>query len=52
MRYCEEKEGIDTSLLFFFLILVLIFCNPSVVGCGREEECCERREHCAPACDC
>jgi hypothetical protein len=22
-----EHEGIDTSLLFFFLLLVIIFCN-------------------------
>ena len=22
-----EEDGIDTSLLFFFLLLVIIFCN-------------------------
>ncbi len=26
--------GIDSSLLFFFLILVLMFCQPGIFGCG------------------
>lgn len=31
--------GMDTSLLFFFLILVLLFCNPSIFGCGGDTSC-------------
>ncbi|WP_279286692.1 hypothetical protein [Aminipila terrae] len=31
-----DKGGIDASLLFFFLILVLLFCMPSVFGCGGD----------------
>ena len=45
-----EHEGKDTSLLFFFLILVMIFCRPGIVGCGRDEDCgcgCEQEhDHC------
>ncbi len=26
--------GVDDSLLFFFLILVLMFCMPGMFGCG------------------
>ena len=37
-------NGIDDSLLFFFLILVLLFCMPSIFGCGCEEK------KCAPSC--
>ncbi|MEG0830030.1 MAG: hypothetical protein RSD88_05670 [Anaerovoracaceae bacterium] len=51
MNGCKSKEGIDPSLLFFFLILVMIFCNPGSVGCGKEE-CCQREEPCMPSCDC
>lgn len=53
MSCIEHKGGIDASLLFFFLILVLIFCNPGILnfccddrGGGREDE------RCMPACDC
>lgn len=47
----NHNNGIDTSLLFFFLILVLVFCNPGILGlegclCG------EREESCTPACGC
>lgn len=48
MKHCERKEGIEPSLLFFFLILVLIFCNPGIVGCEEERE----RERCEPMCGC
>ena len=39
---CGETGGIDDSLLFFFLLLVLIFCRPGIVGCGGTENlgCC------------
>lgn len=51
MRYCnEEREGIEPSLLFFFLILVLIFCKPGIVGCGNDHDCCER-DMCEPVCE-
>lgn len=30
-------RGIDDSLLFFFLILILMFCNSSIFGCGADE---------------
>ncbi|WP_280634496.1 hypothetical protein [Clostridium aminobutyricum] len=33
------NRGIDDSLLFFFLILVLMFCNPSFFGCGGSDTC-------------
>ena len=66
---CEvngEERGMDDSLLFFFLILVFLFCNPSRFGCGRTGdsssdndcyECCECRESrrmydCDDDCDC
>ena len=26
-RGCEDECGMDTSLLFFFLLLVVIFCS-------------------------
>lgn len=32
MSYCEGKR-VDDSLLFFFLILVLLFCMPGMLGC-------------------
>lgn len=35
----RKREGMDDSLLFFFLILVLLFCQPGIFGCGREELC-------------
>jgi len=44
--FCNERKGIDDSLLFFFLLLVLLFCNPSMFGCGEnhcdsyESTCC------------
>ncbi len=45
MRGCNNhEEGVAPSLLFFFLILVMIFCKPSVVGCG--DECCDREPVC------
>jgi len=40
--FCNERKGIDDSLLFFFLLLVLLFCNPSMFGCGSDcEDICE-----------
>ncbi len=48
-RYHENARGIEPSLLFFFLILVVLFCNPGAVGCGGE--CCEETP-CEPECDC
>lgn len=50
-RY-KHDEGRDSSLLFFFLILVLIFCKPDIVGCGCREgydRDCECRDS---GCDC
>lgn len=41
----RNREGMDDSLLFFFLILVLLFCQPGIFGCGMEE-----RERCEPSC--
>ena len=35
MRCYDKKDGMDPSLLFFFLILVMIFCRPGIVGCGN-----------------
>jgi len=32
------NSGVDDSLLFFFLILVLLFCMPGLIGFGCEEE--------------
>lgn len=29
---CERECGMDTSLLFFFLLLVVIFCNCDMFG--------------------
>lgn len=43
-RY-NHKEGMDESLLFFFLILVLLFCKPSIFGCGSD---CD--DPCEPTC--
>ena len=48
--YNKNEEGIEPALLFFFLILVLIFCKSGIVGCG--DECCEREPVCEPSCDC
>jgi len=31
---CYGSNGMDESLLFFFLILILMFCKPSIFGCG------------------
>ncbi len=31
-----HNTGVDDSLLFFFLILIMLFCNPSIFGCGTE----------------
>ena len=36
MRY--DNCGVDDSLLFFFLILILMFCRPSIFGCGCGDE--------------
>lgn len=44
------REGIEPSLLFFFLILVMIFCKPGIIGCGNE--CCEPEPICEPSCGC
>ncbi|WP_312093259.1 hypothetical protein [Aminipila sp.] len=36
-----DRGGIDSSLLFFFLILVLMFCMPGSFGCGNTcDSCC------------
>lgn len=40
MSCFNYDKGIDSSLLFFFLILVLLFCNPEMFGCGAEKDCC------------
>ncbi|MPN38187.1 hypothetical protein SDC9_185711 [bioreactor metagenome] len=32
----DRVGGVDSSLLFFFLILVLMFCMPSIFGCGGD----------------
>ncbi|MHC1724115.1 MAG: hypothetical protein AB9836_13030 [Aminipila sp.] len=32
----NDDHGIDSSLLFFFLILVLMFCQPGIFGCGGD----------------
>ena len=43
---CDRGRGMDDSLLFFFLILVLLFCMPGAFGCGEscgspcDSECC------------
>jgi len=28
-------RGIDDSILFFFLLLVILFCNSGIFGCDR-----------------
>lgn len=43
--FCNDRKGMDDSLLFFFLLLVLLFCNPSMFGCGGD-----RCETCEPTC--
>ncbi len=42
------NKGIDDSLLFFFLILVLMFCNSCIFGCGCDEI--ESRNECRRSC--
>jgi hypothetical protein len=42
MRHYDRKEGVDSSLLFFFLILVLLFCNPSIFGIDDQLAYCNR----------
>lgn len=40
--FCNDRKGMDDSLLFFFLLLVLLFCNPSMFGCGGSQyDACE-----------
>ncbi len=35
------NNGMDDSLLFFFLLLIFIFCRPGIVGCGNDcDSCC------------
>lgn len=38
MSNCNGN-GIDESLLFFFLLLILLFCNSGIFGCGLENVC-------------
>lgn len=33
---CCERKRMDDSLLFFFLILVFLFCMPGAFGCGED----------------
>ncbi|MDD2217563.1 MAG: hypothetical protein PHW03_04200 [Eubacteriales bacterium] len=43
------NRGIDDALLFFFLILVLLFCNSNIFGiggCGEQERECDYRRKC------
>lgn len=47
--YHEHGKGIEPSLLFFFLILVMLFCNPRAFGCGDD---CWQEPVCEPDCDC
>ena len=42
---CYDRGGIDESLLFFFLLLVLLFCKPGSFGCGNS---CD--DPCEPTC--
>ena len=45
MRCCHNHEGgVAPSLLFFFLILVMIFCRQGAGG--WVEECCESTSVC------
>lgn len=44
MSQCNK--GVDDNLLFFFLFLVLLFCNPGIFGCGDKYDCCEARPQC------
>ncbi|MBR4020344.1 MAG: hypothetical protein IKI99_03445 [Firmicutes bacterium] len=40
--FCNDRKGMDDSLLFFCLLLVLLFCNPSMFGCGNNQcDACE-----------
>ena len=43
--FCNDRKGMDDSLLFFFLLLVLLFCNPSMFGCGKNQY-----DACEPTC--
>ncbi len=36
----SRESGIDSSLLFFFLILVLIFCQPAIFGSNEDRMGC------------
>lgn len=44
------REGIEPSLLFFFLILVMIFCKPGIIGYGDERRGPEAMSE--PSCGC
>lgn len=46
--FCNDRKGIDDSLLFFFLLLVLMFCNPGIFGCGNN--CRDAYDSCEPTC--
>lgn len=46
--YHGHREGIEPSLLFFFLILVMIFCKPGIIGCG--DDCCDSEPICESPC--
>jgi len=39
-----KKGGHDDGLLFFFLVLVFLFCNPTGFGCSNKagRDCCEQ----------
>ncbi len=39
MSCFNHGRGMDDSLLFFFLLLVLLFCNPGAFGCGNCDSC-------------
>ena len=43
-------SGVDDSLLFFFLILILMFCMPSIFGCGGNGNDCA--SDCQSSCGC
>lgn len=45
----DFNRGIDDALLFFFLILVLLFCNSNIFGCGiggEQDRACDYRRNC------